>query len=818
MRSGLASVRDERGLDSVDRAVRTLEDEWHHGEPMIERHWGEHAPDGSISVLAALVKTDLRCRYSRGERPEVATYLERFPVLRDQSDRALSLIYEEFCLREEHGEHPDADQFCARYPSWRDSLASQLRYHRVLSQVVAPSSIPPRFPEPGEYFDAYQLDRVLGKGGAAQVYLARDKSLGGRPVAVKISTDRGKEHEIMGRLDHAHIVPILSVAFQTETQLRGLIMPFRPGSALDEIIKRIHAAPGPRTARTLWEAVLETAKKPDPEIEPGEVRSPVRLAGWDGYPMAGSYSEGVAWVIAALARALAYAHERGILHRDVKPANILMTRRDGPQLLDFNLSHDPHSASQAAAAMRGGTLPYMAPEQLEAFLDSERWDDVDASADLYSLGLVMCEMLTGRPPDTPGPNLPHTRAIRELLDRRLDARIALRRFNPTIPHALEAIAERCLASIPADRYPDASALADDLERFLDRRPLAYAFNPSRSERSGNWLWRRRRLAVPVVSLCMLGCLFLTYRTVRKVVPVERLPDFQKSLDKIDKCEYEKAVPTLRSLVEERPESPLVQAYLSIALFRTGDVRSAGIHITQALISPTAKEADAELTAWGRRHPSLAQGLEALAQDLTDKPNAYKTLPLGLYQLLERIDPESRDYRFGAAMLFTACEKYAEAESRWNRTIQETEQDHNRLEDQNLLKCYLQRAINAVSWAEHQLEGGSVDVGRLLHQALDDCSRGRQYLTAGDPEHPTEYDLTEARALLQLTRLETRPGRRGEAEKTFKRARSILQGMAAPTDQPWKSQYEELRKELDDCRADLSCTSNSSRGALARQPR
>ncbi len=604
MRSGLASVRDDRGVDSVDRAVRTLEDEWHHGEPKIERHWGDQGPDGSISVLAALVKTDLRCRYARGERPAVADYLDRFPVLRDQDDRVLSLIYEEFCLREELGEHPDPEQFCARYPSWRDSLASQLRYHRMLSQVVAPSSLPPRFPEPGDDFDAYQLDRILGKGGAAQVYLARDKSLGGRPVAVKISTDRGKEHETMGRLDHAHIVPILSVAFQPETQLRGLVMPFRPGSALDEIIRRINSPKEPRTARTLWEAVVETAAKPEPELEPTGPQSPAKLAGWDGYPIKGSFSMGVAWVIAVLARALAHAHEQGILHRDVKPANILMTCRDGPQLLDFNLSYDPHSADQAMAAVRGGTLPYMAPEQLEAFLDSERWDDVHAGADLYSLGLVMCEMLTGQPPDTPGPNLPPTRAIRELLDRRLDQRIPLRRFNPSIPHALEAIAERCLAPSPADRYPTAAALADDLERFLERRDLAHAVNLSRSERSSNWLWRRRRFLLPVVAVSLLASLFFTYRAVLRFVPVERHPGFKQALDHIQQNDVEKAVKLLLPLAEERPESPLVQAYLSIALDRTKATESAASHITAALRFPTPEKAAAELTAWGRSHLRL----------------------------------------------------------------------------------------------------------------------------------------------------------------------------------------------------------------------
>ena len=107
-----------------------------------------------------------------------------------------------------------------------------------------------------------------------------------------------------------------------------------------------------------------------------------------------------------LAEALAYSHVKGILHRDVKPANVLLTLSNGPQLLDFNLAHDPHSADQARAALRGGTLPYMAPEQLEAYIDPERWDTVGAAAELYSLGLVLHEMLTGEPPEVPNQKLP----------------------------------------------------------------------------------------------------------------------------------------------------------------------------------------------------------------------------------------------------------------------------------------------------------------------------------------------------------------------------------------------------------------------------
>ena len=198
--------------------------------------------------------------------------------------------------------------------------------------------------------------------------------------------------------------------------------------------------------------------------------------------MRGTYAQGVAWIVMVLARALHYAHTKRTFHRDVKPANVLITVAHGPQLLDFNLAESPHAVDQAQAALHGGTLPYMAPEQIQAFLNPALWGQVDGQADIYSLGLVLRELLTGQMPELPEPSLPPTRALQEMLDRRPGLDIAVRHHNPAVPHALEAIVANCLALKPQDRYPDAKHLADDLEAFLKRKPMPYAINPSRSER------------------------------------------------------------------------------------------------------------------------------------------------------------------------------------------------------------------------------------------------------------------------------------------------------------------------------------------------
>ena len=104
---------------------------------------------------------------------------------------------------------------------------------------------------------------------------------------------------------------------------------------------------------------------------------------------------------------------------------------------------------------------------------------------------MLRELLTGQAPDLPDEKIPPARAMSDLLDRRTRLVTDVRQFNPQIPHALQAIVDRCLCFNPDDRYPDAQLLAEDLERFLSRRPLKVAVNPSRRERVANWVTRNR---------------------------------------------------------------------------------------------------------------------------------------------------------------------------------------------------------------------------------------------------------------------------------------------------------------------------------------
>jgi hypothetical protein len=879
------------------------------GEP--DPHDGG-AADATLSALLVQIKDDLQRRFERGERPAAAEYLALYPELRDDNDRAISLIYEEFCLLEERGERPDTEAFCERYAPWRDSLESQLRYDRAFCRAVGP-----QFPEPGEYFEEFLIRAELGRGGAGRVYLARDKSLGGRPVALKVSPERGSEPSILGRLSHPNIVPVHSVVFQPETQLQGLCMPYRPGLPLDGLIRRVNpagfdlrlvpalddvgdiptggknlivvAAMGrmlhfrvfdgdgkavvatdetkltgrsrqiddlrkqlggvwpprkltgrlrrrliatvlsavdpdrpafaPRTARALWEALARPPRAPDPVEQdaprPGAEAEavhpsapptwPPRGPGWAGFPTRGSYADAVAWVVATLARALHHAHGHEIQHRDVKPANVLLTYLDGPQLLDFNLAHDAERAPEhAAAALRGGTLPYMAPEQLRAFLDPARWNDVDPRADLYSLGLVLREMLTGQAPETPDPELDLPLAIQALLDRRPQVRPDLRRVNPRLPHALEAIVGRCLEADPARRYASAAALADDLDRFVARRPLRHAVNPSRGERAANWVRRYSAALLVTAAVVTVVALAGSVGAVSPPGPGSD-PTFRRAVQALDAHRADAALGDLKQLSGRYADSPLFGFYLSAALDARAaafDDRAAGAQARKegAQVREEAESwlrrvwgrpgARGVLVAWGRSQPGLgiAGHAEVLGSDLLqrspvrDAQSPRLDLAARTLELAQALKPESAKAAQGLAVVDERRGDLEAADARLSRAIEwAIAAGQAPGSAPGLWTLLTSRGRIAVRKAQALLEQPSLSAANVGHaegflrKALADLDRGRLQLTGrgstANALFQLNYVLCEAKLALGLVL--NRQDRRPEAERAFLDANELL---------------------------------------------
>ncbi|HEY2784246.1 MAG TPA: protein kinase [Fimbriiglobus sp.] len=362
------------------------------------------------------------------------------------------------------------------------------------------------FPNPGEMFLGFHLLEELGRGAFGRVFVARQGDLHGRLVALKVARDIFGESQTLAQLQHSNIVPIYS--YHRLDSLQAVCMPYFGRTTLADVFVNVRSRMNfPHSGRDLKSTVHRHAAETIPsggslaaetEQPPTSVPTPVAAPttepgapdGWDRLDGL-SYVEAVLCLGAQLADGLAHAHRRGILHRDLKPANVLLTDDGRPMLLDFNLAEDTklrHTTDRAAA---GGTLPYMAPEQMHILLN--RTGELDGRADLFALGVILFELLTGR---NPYPS--HKGQIRDsakaMLFDRLQPPPSPRDGNRDVSPAAAAIVRKCLAPDPALRYQTAEQLRVDIERHLSHRPLKFAPNPSTKERLVKWGRRHPRLS------------------------------------------------------------------------------------------------------------------------------------------------------------------------------------------------------------------------------------------------------------------------------------------------------------------------------------
>ena len=342
----------------------------------------------------------------------------------------------------------------------------------------------------GQQFGFWLLDQ-LGDGRFARVFLAKQPDLAGRLVVLKFSTLEGAEPQTLALLQHTHIVPIYSLHEDQSADLRAVCMPYFGGASLAHVLDVVFRGPALPSAGAAWSAALaevhSAAAGPANPVDPQTPRA--AFARQDHLRTA-------VWIVAHLAEALDHAHCHGVIHRDIKPSNILLAGDGQPLLLDFNVARD--AQLDPSQSVVGGTATYAAPEHLQALLsnDAAHFDRVDRRSDIYSLGLVLLKALTGKNPFEPA------RGYSDLLGREeiqtwIDHRQvpSARAYRPDVPWSLESVLRKCLDNDPARRYQDAASLAEDLNRFLDDRPLKFAPEPSRRERLQKWTRRHPRLTI-----------------------------------------------------------------------------------------------------------------------------------------------------------------------------------------------------------------------------------------------------------------------------------------------------------------------------------
>jgi serine/threonine protein kinase len=335
------------------------------------------------------------------------------------------------------------------------------------------SPSPPR-PQPGEVIGDFQILRTLGAGGFATVYLARQMSLG-RQVALKVSANRGVEAQTLARLEHDHIVHVFSEFVDPQRNLRVLAMQYVAGTTLERILRVLARC---RPATWSGQAVLEAIDTLCPETGPldsAALREREALAGRD-------YVEAVCWIGARMAEALAHAHAQGVLHRDVKPANILFNRQGRPMLADFNVATNP-SLEAGSAETLGGTLSYMPPEHLDALnpATATAASAVDQRSDLYSLGVVLYQLLAGRLPFDPAPDSgPIWQILLDLAQQRREHPASAPDDAVACPPVLKRVLRKCLDPDREQRFQTATELARALEGCVEWRRIEQAMPPAGS--------------------------------------------------------------------------------------------------------------------------------------------------------------------------------------------------------------------------------------------------------------------------------------------------------------------------------------------------
>src|SRR5262249_15155131 len=296
--------------------------------------------------------------------------------------------YRDYCASHGGNGADQLDSWCASYAAgpenaqlFRDLHRSDPRAANRLAEALN------TMPEAGDQFLGFRLISELGRGAFARVFLAQQGELANRSVVLKISSDGIGESQHLAQLQHTNIVPIYSV--HRAGLFQAVCMPYFGATTLEDVYTNLESLPAlPDSGKGLVSTL--NAHRSSTQLRSGARRespsgaytllagapearaaattlplreAPANLKTLEQY----TYVQAVAWIAAKLADGLAHAHDRGILHRDLKPANVLLTDEGQPMLLDFNLSEDSKIRGTASGALVGGTLPYMAPEHLDAF-------------------------------------------------------------------------------------------------------------------------------------------------------------------------------------------------------------------------------------------------------------------------------------------------------------------------------------------------------------------------------------------------------------------------------------------------------------------
>lgn len=470
-------------------------------------------------------------------------------------------LAEEFVERLRRGESPSLLEYCDRCPELADEIRD-LFPTLVLMERHNSSGAWGEFHRPGtpvplahvpEHLADFRIVREVGRGGMGIVYEAEQQMLG-RRVALKILTLAAssnphslnrfeREARAAARLQHPHIVPVFDVG--VADGMHYYAMQFIEGRGLDVVLRDIWERERASTLSRRYSAATRaadddrtggvtqssTAPQLDTNVTVDHAARSTAIENPTGDPMQLGISNdrsafeildpsaapakfwtNVASIGLQAAEALAHAHEQGIVHRDIKPSNLLLDKRGSLWITDFGLAKTKDAAELTQTGDIVGTLRYMAPEQFRGWSDPR--------TDVHGLGLTLYELLTLRPAYDA---LSRAHLLQQITDW---APAHPTHWNRRIPRDLETIVLKAIEKEPSDRYQSAAEMAEDLQRFLDDRPIVAC---RASTREHFWRWCRRNPVVATLALCLLlafaigfmGVFWQWRRAERNLVEVRR---------------------------------------------------------------------------------------------------------------------------------------------------------------------------------------------------------------------------------------------------------------------------------------------------------
>jgi eukaryotic-like serine/threonine-protein kinase len=418
----------------------------------------------------------------------------------------------------EGGQRPNRQAFLARHPDIAEALAGCLEGIEALHEASSPSHPAADLPasaaasgdwQPGVALGDFRIVREVGRGGMGIVYEAEQLSLG-RRIALKMlpfaltldprQLQRFKnEARAAAQLHHQHIVPVYSVG--VERGVHFYAMQYVEGQSLAEVIQGLRRLAGATPASAPPQALTGRKVSAGEPTGPYPAGAAATAASTGVEPVSAlatafsANSRGFYRTVARLgvqaAEALEHAHQYGVVHRDIKPGNLLLDAHGHLWITDFGLAQFQADAGLTQTGDLLGTLRYMSPEQAggQRVL-------LDHRTDVYSLGATLYELLTLLPPFEGNDR---QTLLRQILQ---DEPRPPRAVQKSIPVELETIVLKALAKAPAERYATAQELADDLSRFLTDQPIR-ARRATMAQRAQKWARRHPSIVVAAVVLCVL---------------------------------------------------------------------------------------------------------------------------------------------------------------------------------------------------------------------------------------------------------------------------------------------------------------------------